>query len=216
MKIPTISILIADNDHYFAHGLFIELRAFLQLRGLSLCLLDRMAFPKSCVDIIFLGNSVICPPWLDELSQHGCFPHVFFIKEKLGNKSVTVHTASNALCGTGILFRHQTLQAIEHLLDKVLLSLQEVEPRRLSRQCHCTSALTHREMEVLQYLVTGMCTCDITCLLGISDKTIIAHKRNAMRKLHIRNNQELHRWMELGGASHLNNHPFASINNPPR
>ena len=216
MKIPTISILIADYDNYFSHGLFIELKAFLQLRGFSLRLIDRNTFPKCGVDIIFLGNSVICPPWLDELSQQGCSPHVFFIKEKLVNKSTTGHTASNALCGNGILFRHQTLQAIEHLLDKVLLSFQEVQPRRIGRQCHCTSSLTHREIEVLQYLVTGMRTCDITWLLGISGKTIIAHKRNAMRKLHIRNSQELHRWMELGGSSHLNNHPFTPINNPPR
>ncbi|MBP0996436.1 MULTISPECIES: hypothetical protein [Serratia] len=38
---------------------------------------------------------------------------------------------------------------------------------------------------------------------GIKDKTANGHKRNAMRKLCVKTNQELYRWMELRDSSHL-------------
>ncbi|MFV8847075.1 helix-turn-helix domain-containing protein [Serratia fonticola] len=58
-------------------------------------------------------------------------------------------------------------------------------------------------IEALKYLAIGMSGHDTAGLLGIKGKTVNGHKRNAMRKLCVKTNQELYRWMELGGSSHL-------------
>lgn len=79
----TISILLAERDHYFAHGLYLGLKAHCSLRGRSLRLVERCTILVHGVDIIFLGDSVTCPPWLYDLYQQGYTPHVFFIRDQL-------------------------------------------------------------------------------------------------------------------------------------
>ncbi|WP_431224769.1 helix-turn-helix domain-containing protein [Serratia sp. L9] len=64
-----------------------------------------------------------------------------------------------------------------------------------------------RETEVLQCLATGMCVQDTADYLAISNKTVNAHKRSAMHKLHFRRNQELHKWFLQGGAVSLAQRP---------
>lgn len=194
----TVSVLIADSDHYFSHGLSTGIKNFCRLRGLSLRLINRTDLAKNGVDIVFLGNSVTCPPWLFELYQQGCTPHVFFIREQERLKQLPAPIE----CGAGILYRHQPMQAIEALLNRALYLPEE--GASFAGKCRCTSALTHREAEVLQCLALGMSGHDTAGHLGIHDKTVHAHKRNAMRKLSIKSNQELYQWMAQGGVSGLN------------
>lgn len=193
----TISILIAERDRYFAHGLGVGLKTFCHTRGISLRLIDKSDILENGVDIIFLGDSSACPPWLYELYQHGCIPCVFFIREK----SMAGNPVTHIDCGADTLYRDQPIRAIEAMLDKVL-SPQYSSPSLGT--CRCTPLLTFRETEVLKYLAIGMSGHDTAGRLGIKDKTVNGHKRNAMRKLCIKSNQELYRWMELGGTSHLN------------
>lgn len=51
--------------------------------------------------------------------------------------------------------------------------------------------LTHREMEVLQFLADGNSTKEVASLLNISIKTIDTHRSNIMRKLGLSNTAEL-------------------------
>lgn len=198
----TISILLAERDHYFAHGLYLGLKAHCSLRGRSLRLVERCTILVHGVDIIFLGDSVTCPPWLYDLYQQGYTPHVFFIRDQLRDEPMAHPLVTNSACGTGTLYRHQPIQAIEALLDTVIFP-QEGGPPLAVGKCLCTSSLTFRETEVLKYLAIGMNGHDTAGHLGIKHKTVNGHKRNAMRKLCIKSDQELYRWMELGGASHL-------------
>ncbi|MBC3250165.1 helix-turn-helix transcriptional regulator [Serratia fonticola] len=111
---------------------------------------------------------------------------------------------ANSECGAGTFYRHQPMQAVEALLDKVLSP--QYSPS--ARKCRCSRMLTYRETEVLHHLARGMSGYDTAGCLGISNKTVNCHKRNAMRKLCLKSNQELYRWMELGGASYLNSTQF--------
>lgn len=194
----TISILIADDNHYFVDGFRHLLKAFCHLRGISLHLLDRNAHLKDKIDIIFLSNCFVCPPWLQELYQQGYTPQVFFIQEQGRNKLSPKRPTYNSECGAGVLYRHQTAQSIEALLDKVLYSNNQAGSPYADK-CRCLSPLTTRETEVLQCLATGMCIQDTASYLVISNKTVNAHKRSAMHKLHFRRNQELHKWFVQGG-----------------
>ena len=198
----SISILVAESDRYFAPGLCIGLKAYCYLRGLSLRLVDSSAIPATEVDIIFLGDSIACPPWLYDLYQQGYTPHVFFIREQQRGEPMARPPATNSQCGAGTLYRHQPIQAIEALLDKVVFP-HEGERIPAAGKCRSSSLLTFREAEVLKYLAIGMSGNDTAGCLGIKNKTINSHKRSAMRKLCVKTNQELYRWMELGGSSHL-------------
>ena len=55
-------------------------------------------------------------------------------------------------------------------------------------------ALTHREREVLKLLAEGKTVRAAAALLGLSSKTVDAHKFNLMRKLGIHNKAQLVMW----------------------
>jgi DNA-binding NarL/FixJ family response regulator len=54
--------------------------------------------------------------------------------------------------------------------------------------------LTSRESEVLKLLAEGRTVRSVAVLLGLSVKTVDAHKFNLMRKLGIHNKAELVMW----------------------
>jgi len=62
------------------------------------------------------------------------------------------------------------------------------------RQCRI-AALSSCEKKVLKLMSTGMSACTIAGMLDRSQKTISAHKRSAMRKLHVNKNTELNKML---------------------
>lgn len=59
--------------------------------------------------------------------------------------------------------------------------------------------LTDREQAVLRRAALGHSNKDIATALGIALKTVEVHKANAMRKLELRNRNEMVRWAALHG-----------------
>jgi DNA-binding NarL/FixJ family response regulator len=57
-----------------------------------------------------------------------------------------------------------------------------------------TRVLTAREREVLKFLAEGKTVRSVATMLGLSVKTVDAHKFNLMRKLGIHNKAELVMW----------------------
>ena len=60
--------------------------------------------------------------------------------------------------------------------------------------CPRTRVLTTREREILKFLAEGKTVRSVATLLGLSIKTVDAHKFNLMRKLGIHNKAELVMW----------------------
>jgi len=73
-----------------------------------------------------------------------------------------------------------------HISDGPLARVQEMIPR--------ARILTAREREVLKLLAEGRTVRSVAALLGLSVKTVDAHKFNLMRKLGIHNKAELVMW----------------------
>jgi two-component system, NarL family, response regulator NreC len=73
-----------------------------------------------------------------------------------------------------------------HHSDGTLARVQEMLPR--------ARVLTAREREVLKLLAEGRTVRSVAALLGLSVKTVDAHKFNLMRKLGIHNKAELVMW----------------------
>jgi DNA-binding NarL/FixJ family response regulator len=57
-----------------------------------------------------------------------------------------------------------------------------------------TRAVTAREREIMQLLAEGQSNKEVAATLGISVKTIEAHRANIMRKLHLRSVSDLVRY----------------------
>ncbi|WP_336804102.1 helix-turn-helix transcriptional regulator [Erwinia aphidicola] len=55
--------------------------------------------------------------------------------------------------------------------------------------------LTSREKQVLLSLLIEMTQAEIASSLGITIKTVSCHKRNAMRKIGVKNTVQLHKWL---------------------
>ncbi|WP_024912220.1 helix-turn-helix transcriptional regulator [Chania multitudinisentens] len=202
-----LSILLADTDNYFTYGLRLGLQTFFQSRHQEVHLFEN-EHTLNNVDIIFLGNSTTCPPWLYRLHQKKCYPLVFFIKDERRYRNTDIHRTMCDKCGVGTFYRHQDIFALLRLLDKVL-SPPVMPSASPYRHCQCLrmSLLTPREVDVLQYLTLGMNGRGIATRLHISDKTVNAHKQNAMRKLNFKRNQELYHWLLQGGTRYLRESP---------
>ncbi len=87
-------------------------------------------------------------------------------------------------------------QSNELLIEQVRTAIARTRPRRTYR-CKVALArarlglLTERERETARHLAMGMSAPEIGRLLGISPRTVEAHRTNLFRKLEIRSGAEL-------------------------
>jgi DNA-binding NarL/FixJ family response regulator len=82
-----------------------------------------------------------------------------------------------------------TSTVTEFVLDDYLHRADEGED-----DVHVHTAVTAREREIIQLLAEGRSNKEAASLLGISVKTIEAHRANLMRKLHLRSVTDLVRY----------------------
>jgi DNA-binding NarL/FixJ family response regulator len=85
--------------------------------------------------------------------------------------------------------RHSEAQALEWMVRR------EATLREISRE------LTHRELEIVELLVTGLSNKEIGARLGISHTTVKVHLRNVFRKLGIDSRVALLRWARERGLT---------------
>jgi DNA-binding NarL/FixJ family response regulator len=99
---------------------------------------------------------------------------------------------ANLIGAVDSLRRHKpflTAQVAEVVLDDYLRRGDEQDPGALPR-----TAVTSREREIIQLLAEGKSNKEAAATLGVSVKTIEAHRANLMRKLHLRSLSDLVRY----------------------
>ncbi len=72
------------------------------------------------------------------------------------------------------------------MVDDFIRHVDDVDAR--------TPTVTHRERESIQLLAEGKSNKESASALGVSVKTIEAHRANIMRKLHLRSTSDLVRY----------------------
>ena len=90
------------------------------------------------------------------------------------------------------LRRHKpflTANITEVVLDDYLRRAEEQDPAALPH-----TAVTAREREIIQLLAEGKSNKETASMLGVSVKTVEAHRANLMRKLHLRSLSDLVRY----------------------
>ncbi len=96
-------------------------------------------------------------------------------------------------------FDHGALKAlVERMLGDARARASETERRRISEKL--VAKLTPREQQVLERIVAGRLNKQIADDLGISIKTVEAHRANIMDKLHANTVADLMRTVLAGGG----------------
>jgi RNA polymerase sigma factor (sigma-70 family) len=89
-------------------------------------------------------------------------------------------------------------ELVEHMLTEARAHASETERRRLSEAL--MARLTAREQQVLERIVAGRLNKQIADDLGISIKTVEAHRANIMDKLNANTVADLMRTVLAGGG----------------
>lgn len=106
--------------------------------------------------------------------------------------------------GNGYILKHSTAQQLMTGIREVMAGGTYLSPRMVSQlvddfrsrvrgvgRAPRSSLLTAREREVLKMLAEGNSVREVAAALGLSVKTVEAHKFNLMRKLDIHNKAQL-------------------------
>ena len=97
---------------------------------------------------------------------------------------------------------HELMAAIDQAIGEDRDSLADLkEIRAIERRL---AALTTRELEVLRHVISGALNKQIAAKLGLSEKTIKAHRGSFMKKLSVRSVAELVRLAEKAGIQPAN------------
>ena len=204
---PMINILLRDPDRYFSTGLTQGLLMHAKATGLQLRITDN-TLEKHHADVVFFAAEYalsLCR-YLGNRRTGPAHQQVFLIKEKPQPRDRAQFTGIS-----GILYRHQ------HLEQACQLATQAWQHPNSQPQDDTHLALTHQETTVLRYLAQGASPHTIGQALSISIKTVSAHKRNAMVKLHMGRTPDLIYWLLRGGLNTLPAHrlpPYAAPQEP--
>ncbi|MET5838227.1 helix-turn-helix transcriptional regulator [Serratia marcescens] len=95
--------------------------------------------------------------------------------------------------------RQRSLMEIQGALSKALSSWLWQGVLSSKEKSESTVFLTLQERRVTHYLREGFSQTHTSFIMGLSVKTINAHKQSLMRKLGLKNNREFQYWL-LGGS----------------
>jgi FixJ family two-component response regulator len=93
----------------------------------------------------------------------------------------------------------QLLEAIDKALDKDVEVKKQLKEKERIR--HLITSLTPREYEVFRWIITGMLNKQIAYVIGITERTVKAHRSQVMEKLNVFSIAELVRLAQKVGIS---------------
>ncbi|MGG1905309.1 LuxR C-terminal-related transcriptional regulator [Enterobacter ludwigii] len=170
----TIKVALDVDDIYFRVGLKIILADF---------------FYRQKQEVFFVSDDVVD---LVVRTEHKTYSKEYD-KEILISRRKLTKDPDRLTCGCiNILFKNDTPEKFRFILEKTM------DKDFSSETCFfCRQGLTRREREILQRYSSGLSTGDIAKASGLHAKSISQHKRNAMRKLGLRNTKELLDWLTV-------------------
>lgn len=210
----TLTILVSDQNQYFSEGLRQSLLAYFNDLAIKVTITENLLY-KHTADVIFLSagsneNNLPLEIYQRFFSPRQC---VFIIAES--NQQIAssdIHIARRIR----IINRKWAIGKILTLLEDTLFaSSQEAGPSSVPGSgAENRNALSAREFEVMRYLSLGINPGAVGRHLKISEKTVSAHKRTAMRKLNLIKNIELNYWLLNGGLNFVRVYRQPSAHRP--
>lgn len=189
----SLTVLILDENNFYAAGLRRVIEQFFHWRGVKLQFIHNIRGLES-PDLVFFSSEMVAAQLFECLPRGKMAVNYFYIREK--DKSL-LGRAYLVAPGVHTIRRHATVREVVSQLGQ----LDQHRPR-LSN-VFSNKRLTAREEEILRFIALGISGCQISRILGISEKTVSTHKRNAMNRLDLTSNQLLYRWLNGTGQGHL-------------
>ncbi|OQV35960.1 hypothetical protein BV901_10300 [Serratia nematodiphila] len=196
---PYVTVLIQDQDRFFAQGIEHLLRSHFSRKGREI----RVVAPNclEVVDLLILVERAGWPLHPCRLSSRTCRhgrTAIIVVTEAITRKR---RHRSPCLSELGVLERRDAPEVVLNLADRMLPLQKEV--LTTSDICvRCAMMLTPREHQVLRCMSCGLTASRVAWVLKITEKTVSAHKRSAMRKLGFRRSGELYQWLLRGGLEY--------------
>jgi two-component system, NarL family, response regulator NreC len=193
----TYRILIADDQVLFRRGLRTILAAQPDMQVTDEASSLEEAFEKAArqtVDLILMNAALL-------QAGDGCFPPgnvptLLLTNESNGGPDEIARTASSAEIVAAVRSRAKLARK-----DPEQSSAADLQALAASTGTFATfPGLTIRESEILRLLVEGLTAREAAKELGLSIKTVEAHKLNVMRKLGLHNRASLIRFAAEHGA----------------
>lgn len=167
-----IKIILDDDDVFFRFGLKIIISNF---------------FYKRKKEVLFVRNgaSDIVIRTVDKS------------KERLNGREILILiTQSKAVEGISSCQCKYIFSKYDMPEDFVFLLEKAMAGKKYSEPCFfCRRSLTPREKEILNGFSNGLSSKEIAYSFGLHIKSVSQHKRNAMRKLSLKNTRELALWL---------------------
>ncbi|MBE3211137.1 hypothetical protein IM288_22055 [Enterobacter cloacae complex sp. P32C] len=179
-SLNVINVSLKIEDFYFRYGLKIILVDF---------------FHKQKQEIFFVSDDVVD---LVVRSENKPYAKGFHREIIISNKTLRKVSDIFACNCKSIFFKNDTPEEFISLLQKTMD--REINPKACF---FCRRCLTRREREVLQGYSDGLSTVEIANVSGLNIKSVSQHKRNAMRKLFLRNTKELVAWLAREKLSYI-------------
>lgn len=106
------------------------------------------------------------------------------------NSSFKKNTKSLQCNCKNIMCKKDSIEIFEYTLTKIM------QAETSTKLCiSCRKTLTPREREILRGFSQGLNTAEISECSGLHIKSVSQHKRNAMRKLSLKNTKDLVSWL---------------------
>lgn len=182
-----VSICIDDNNLFFSQGLFTLMEDFFLPQGVNLFQCE-INLGNPLPDIIFSSSrsyTQSCRLWT-RLEQ-GLNPILFIIE----NRAFRPDYISGETCVSGYVFRNESTSTIIERFKDIWYNREMIKPCQICSQ----SKLTLRETETLIMLRKNMTPMEIANAMQVNVKTVYCFKSNSMRKLGLKNDPQLYKWL---------------------
>lgn len=198
------TILIVDDDRGFAQSLGMMLGS----AGYRNCasndaagaLLQARTQPVDCALIDYNLGATLGTALLEKLNADGHqFPKIILT----GYGDVRAATAAMKLGAADFLEKNcavdELLEAVASAIDIAELALRQMDSVREARRM--LRMLTDRECEIVDAIAAGHSSKQIADALSVSQRTVEAHRANALQKLGVSNTAALVRLAVLSGLA---------------
>ncbi|MEO9270326.1 helix-turn-helix transcriptional regulator [Serratia ureilytica] len=188
-----IRIAIVDNNYYFAFGVRCVLSKYFFDKGIFVDYVSEKDASKAI--ILFQSSAVSRSTTFCRQFHNDKHQSVIVVRDEHGKK----HTRRQSPC---LRVRGEIDRQIE--IDSFLISVEEIISFNFnhgsSTECpRCSHSISYREWQVLCAIQQGLEVDAIALSLKMSQKTVSAHKRNAMNKLGFTRSADLYYWLKIGG-----------------
>lgn len=135
-------------------------------------------------DLVFLDVEMPCKTGFDvlhEVRENDVFPTFIFVT---GHNQYAVKAIKNA--AFDYLLKPVDIDELKEAIDRFITSLKEKQKIILPEKLKSRYLLTNREIEIVEHLLEGKTSEEISGEIFISKHTVDTHRRNILEKLGIK------------------------------